>query len=114
MLIASSCGTSFGEKYTIGNLEIYFTEDISNRYVEGLGKYFNDHHLIQNETHSVQLTSDTESFILKMVLNDEYKSLPSAQKKNLELLTADLQHKVFRDLPFKIQICDMNFNPIEQ
>ena len=90
-VILASCETSFGEKYTLGNLEIYFTPPgVSEKYVERLGAYFQANNLIQPNPHSVQLTSDPYSFVLKMVLDD---------------------------LNFRIEICNSNFvplNPIQQ
>lgn len=96
----------------IGNLEIYFTEEIEFAYVENVGNYFDKNDLILDKTHSVQLTSDTESFILKMVLNDSFKTLPESQEKNLELLERELKENVFQGLNFRIQVCNGNFVPI--
>lgn len=108
-----SCDASFGEKYTIGNLEIYYTQFVGERYVEGVGEYFRSHNLIQPEKHSVQLTTDNESYILKMVLNSDYKTLPEEQDNNLKLLEEDIRNTVFDTLNFRIQVCDLNFNPIK-
>jgi hypothetical protein len=109
-----SCNASYGEKYTIGNLEIFFTDDVSTKYVERLGVYFDENNLIQSQTHSVQLTSDPKMFILKMVLNSSFTELPEDQHNSLELLEADIQTKVFEGLPFRIDVCDINFNLIQQ
>ena len=107
-----SCDASFGEKYTIGNLEIYFTKSVGKRFVVATGQYFNENDLIQDKQHSIQLTSDPKGYILKMVLNDEYKSLPEEQNHNLELLEKDIQAFVFDTLNFRIEVCNANFNPI--
>jgi hypothetical protein len=96
----------------IDNLEIYFTKEIGDRFVEGTAKYFDQNNLILDETHSIQITSDSESFILKMVLNDEYKSLPISQQKNLALLESDLKETVFEGLNFRIEVCNANFVPL--
>jgi hypothetical protein len=116
--ILASCETSFGEKYTIGNLEIYYTPPgVSEKYVERLGAYFQANNLIQPNPHSVQLTSDPFSFVLKMVLDDQYKELPASQNHNLKLLEEDIKRVVFDDLNFRIEICNSNFvplNPIQQ
>lgn len=109
-----SCDASFGEKYTLGNLEIYFTKSIGKQYVEDTGKYFNEHGLIQDSKHSIQLSSDEKSFILKMVLNPDFKSLPESQKLNLELLEKDIRETVFDSAEFRIEVCNANFVPINK
>lgn len=111
-ILITSCGASFGEKYTVDNLEIYYTDEIAMHYVEDLANYFKTNKLIQPKKHSVQLTSDSNSFILKMILNEAYEKLPSQQQHNLELLTAELKASVFNGGNFRIEVCDINFNPI--
>lgn len=107
-----SCKTDFGERYTIGNLEIYFTEDISKKYVESVGEYFKENNLILDQKHAIQLTSDHESFILRMIIDPKLTSLPAEQKLTLKYLESDIKTKVFEGLNFRIEICDGNFNPI--
>ncbi len=118
MVFLVSCEASFGEKYTVGNLEIYYTPPgVSEKYVEKLGSYFKANNLIQPTPHSVQLTSDPYSFVLKMVLDDRYNELPASQNHNLKLLEEDIKRVVFDGLNFRIEICNANFiplNPIQQ
>lgn len=107
------CDASFGDKYTIGNLEIYFTpKNVGTHYVEDMGEYFQKNDLIQDQTHSIQLTSDQDGFIMRMVLNDAYKALPEEQTHNLALLEADIKKEVFNSLNFRIEVCNANFVPI--
>ena len=117
-VILASCETSFGEKYTIGNLEIYYTPPgVSEKYVERLGAYFKTNNLIQPQQHTVQLTSDPNGFVLKMVLDERYKELPASQLINFKLLEEDIKRVVFEDLNFRIEICNSNFiplNPVQQ
>lgn len=117
-VILASCETSFGEKYTIGNLEIYYTPPgVSEKYVERLGAYFKTNNLIQPQQHTVQLTSDPNGFVLKMVLDERYKELPASQLNNFKLLEEDIKRVVFEDLNFRIEICNSNFiplNPVQQ
>jgi len=112
--ILGNCGASFGEKYTKGNLEIYYTQNVGEHYVIKLGDYFEQNDLIQPKKHSLQLTSDSKSFILKMVLNASYASLPEEQFENLSLLENEIKKSVFNDLNFRIEVCDINFNPIKK
>ncbi len=94
------------------NLEIFYTDEIAFHYVEELGDYFEKNNLIQSEKHSVQLTSTTSAFVLKMILNEDYDRLPLNQRRNFELLEQDIQQQVFKGANFKLEICDINFNPI--
>lgn len=115
MLLATllaSCGASFGEKYTRGNLEIYYTDEIAMHYVEDLASYFDKENLIQPKKHSVQITSDSKTFILKMILNEDYETLPKEQENALFLLEQDIAKEVFNGVNLKIEVCDINFNRI--
>tara|TARA_B100000809_G_scaffold255265_1_gene293556 strand:- start:901 stop:1284 length:384 start_codon:yes stop_codon:yes gene_type:complete len=107
-----SCGTSFGKKKEFGNLEIFYSESVSVEYVEQVGNYFNDNNLILDQKHSIKLTSNHNSFILKMILNTDYKELPPEMENDLTLLELDLKDKVFKDVNFEIEICDVNFYPL--
>ena len=107
-----SCGTSFGKKKEFGNLEIFYSESVSVEYVEQVGEYFNDNDLILDQKHSIKLTSNHDSFILKMILNTDYKQLPPKMENDFMLLEADLKDKVFKDVNFEIEICDVNFYPL--
>jgi len=106
-----SCSKSFGDKKDFGNLEIYYTKT-PVEYVEGLGKYFEENDLILDHKHSIKLTSNQNSFVLKMILNQKYDSLPKPLEHDLELLEDDIRQKVFTDLNFKIEVCDANFYPL--
>jgi hypothetical protein len=112
MFLASSCKTDFGERYTVGNLEIYFTPEVSKKYVEATAEYFRVNNLILDKKHAVQLTSDNKSFILRMVLNPQLTSFPSTQKPALKALEADIRSSVFEGHNFRIEVCDGNFNPL--
>jgi hypothetical protein len=107
-----SCGTSFGKKKEFGNLEIFYSESVSVEYVEQVGEYFNDNDLILDQKHSIKLTSNHNSFILKMILNTDYKVLPLEMENDFILLEADLKDNVFKDVNFEIEICDVNFYPL--
>ena len=114
-----SCNASFGEKYIVGNLEIYYDESVNFKYAERLGEYFERNDLIQDKTHSVQLTSDpmgaeNPGYVLKMILNREHEELPNEQTSNLELLEAEIRSEVFDDLNFRIDVCDDNFVSIKE
>ena len=79
-----SCGASFGERLTYGNLSIYYTpRNVGIEYAQRLGQYFESNELIQDKQHAIQLTSDSKGFILRMVLNDNYEQLPEDQERNL-------------------------------
>jgi hypothetical protein len=113
-LLFTSCQTSFGEKYQRGNLEIYFTEDIGKDFVERTADYFEQHDLILQEKHSIQLTSSTlgsnePQIILKMILNKNEKALSAEDSLNLMLLQEDMRDAVFYGANFRIAICNENF-----
>lgn len=107
-----SCGTSFGKKKEFGNLEIFYSDSVPVEYVESVGEYFNDNDLILDQKHSLKLTSNHDSFILKMILNTDYTELPPEMENDLMLLEADLKEKVFKEVNFEIEICDVNFYPL--
>ena len=106
-----SCGKSFGNKKEFGNLEVFYTKT-PIEYVDGIGKYFKDNDLILDHKHSIKLTSNQNSFVLKMIINPKYKTLPDSMQHDFELLENDIHQKVFADLNFKIEICDANFYPL--
>lgn len=78
-----------------------------------MADYFRENNLLQEQPHSIQMTSDENGFILNMVLDDSYKTLPTEQNNNLALLEADIKEQVFEGLNFRIQVCNANFVPIE-
>ncbi len=114
-LLLISCEASFGDKYTIDNFEIYYTQEVNKKYVEKTGEYFRDHGLIQKQKHSVQLSYDPKNalFKLKLILNSNYDKLPSEMIDDLLLLEDDMQSVIFDDLNFQLEVCDEHFNPIK-
>ena len=48
-----------------------------------------------------------------MVLNKAYKTLPETEKRNLELLEAEIGESVFGEANFRIEVCNENFSAIE-
>lgn len=114
-LIFVSCNASFGEKYTLGNLEIYYTpNNVPKRYVEALGEYFRKNDLILDHTHSVQMTGDEKSHILRMIETKPGMGFPAEERYQLDLLESDIKEKVFNGLEFRIEICNANFVPLNQ
>lgn len=107
-----SCGTSFGKKKEFGNLEIFYSPSTPVVYVDSVGQYFIDNDLVLDHKHSLKLTSDHNKFILKMILDDKLTELPADMEHDLELLESDIHEKVFTDLNFEIEICDVNFYPL--
>ena len=108
------CNASFGDKYVVQDLEIYFTpKNVGKHYVVAMADYFKANDLILEQQHSIQMTSDEDGFILNMVLDADYKSLPLDQNNNLVMLEADIKEQVFEGLNFRIQVCNANFVPIE-
>ena len=107
-ILLSSCVKGFGKKHENGNLEIYYTESVGINYVESLSQYYAENNLIGDEKQSIQLTTDTEQFLLRLV---SLESETEESKRNLELLEKDLANTVFKDRKFKIQLCDAFFNP---
>lgn len=112
ILIITSCGTSFGKKKEFGNLEVFYSETVPEVYVQNLGTYFLNNNLVLNKKHSIKLTSNHDAFILKLILNDNYKSLPKEMQSDLKLLELDIKESVFKDLNFNIEVCDVNFYPL--
>ncbi len=111
--VFASCNASFGEKYTLGNLEIYYTpENVPKRYVEALGEYFRKNDLILDHKHSVQLTGDEKSHILRMIETEEGAGFPAEERYQLDLLERDIKANVFNGLEFRIEICNANFVPL--
>lgn len=118
LITQSSCQASYGEKYTLGNLEIYFTDEISDDYVKKTGRYFEKNGLIHDKKYSIQLTSsslgsDKPGFILKMVLSEGNNKLPESELNNLKLLEEDIKKEVFNNENFSIMVCNENFNEIK-
>ena len=107
-VILISCSTSFGDKYEVGNLEIFHTKNVGIEYVEKVGEYFEKNNLIGETKQSLQLTADTAQFLLRIVSLEEETE---ESKENLKLLEEDLANTVFKDRNFKIQLCDAFFNP---
>lgn len=108
-----SCEASYGEKFTKGNLEIYYTDDCA-AYVEPVANYFECNNLIQDQPHSIQLTSSSlgsedPGFILKMIVSEKDKTIPEDQKYNIDVLERDLKKKVYNNSNFRIEICNENF-----
>jgi len=107
-----SCGTSFGKKRVFGNLEIFYSESVPVEYVKKTGQYFVDNDLVLDHKHSVKLTSNHNSFILKMILDTKYDKLPNEMESDVMLLESDIKSTVFNGANFKIEVCDVNFYPL--
>lgn len=115
LITVAGCSASFGEKYTYKQLEIYYTPPaVNERYVESLAQYFDQNNLLLEKKHSIQLTSDQESYVLKMVLNNQFNKFPEEKLDQINGLEQDIKEKVFNGLNFKIIICNENFIPLEK
>jgi len=113
VVLFSSCKTDFGNRYSVGNLDIYYTKEISKDNVKAIGDYFHKNDLILETKHAIQITSDNTSFILRMILDSKYQFLPEKEQYYLDQLEIDIGKTVFDGLNFRIEICDGNFNPIQ-
>jgi hypothetical protein len=47
-----------------------------------------------------------------MILNTDYTELPKKMENDFNLLEADLKASIFEDVNFEIEICDVNFYPL--
>jgi hypothetical protein len=107
------CGSGNGKLYVRENLDIFYTQEIQFEYIESLGDFFENNGLIHpTQKHSIKLTSNSDSFVLKMILNDSLKTIPSNMLNELALLEEAIALKVFKNLNFAIEITDAYFNPI--
>jgi hypothetical protein len=112
LFLITSCGTSFGKKKEFGNLEVYYSESVPEIYADNIGTYFINNNLILDKKHSIKLTSNHNSFILKLIINDKYKTLPKEMDSELKALELDIKKSVFTDLNFNLEVCDVNFYPL--
>lgn len=88
-------------------------------YVEPTADYFEENKLIQDEKHSIQLTSsalgsERPGFVLKMIKTDSDEKLSESELSNVSALEKDLSEKVFMDPNFHIVLCNENFVEIEE
>jgi len=112
ILLITSCGTSFGRKKEFGNLEVFYSETVPEIYAINVGNYFVTNKLILDKKHSIKLTSNHETFILKLIINEKYDSLPKQMERDLKALELDIKNSVFKDLNFNLEVCDVNFYPL--
>jgi hypothetical protein len=101
-----------------GNLEVFYSDNVAEKYVTATGKYFEENDLILDKKHSIKLTSNHSTYVLKMILAPELDSLPQSMQNNFTLLEEDIKREVFPDIGstkvnFEIEVCDVNFYPIK-
>lgn len=112
-IFIGACASPNGKMKKFGNLEIYYTKEIDLAYVNALGSFFERNELIaQDKTHSIKLTSNSEEFVLKMILNPEFDSIPSNMLKDIVFLERAIDTTVFKNLNFALEITDAYFNPL--
>ncbi len=104
-----SCQTSFGDKYTIEQLDIYYTDTLAEKYVVATGEYFQDHGLIQAERHSVQLATDDSGFVLRMILKEGLTQFPGDKMASLLFLENEMKRTIFDGQDFRIEPTDEFF-----
>ena len=89
-------------------------------FVVPLADYFEENNLIFDHPHSIQLTSTTleneaeRSIILKMVASEDKDEIPADKVKNIEMLEADINQKLFEGANFRIAVCNANFVEYEK
>jgi|GEM_PF-945992 len=111
-LLTTSCGTSFGKKKEFGNLEVYYSESVPEIYAKNIGDYFIRNNLVLDKKHSIKLTSSHNSFILKLIIDEKYDSFPIEMENDLKALELDIKNSIFQDLNFSLEVCDVNFYPL--
>ena len=107
-----SCGTSFGKKKEFGNLEVFYSESVPVKYANAVGQFFIDNQLVLEQPHSIKLTSNHKTFILKLILDSKFTTLPSEKESELKALELAMKNEVFKDVNFEIELCDVNFYPL--
>jgi len=111
-IITTSCGTSFGKKKEFGNLEVYYSASVPEIYAKKIGDYFVSNNLVLDKKHSIKLTSSHNSFILKLIIDEKYDNLPKEMESDLKALELDIKNSIFKDLNFSLEVCDVNFYPL--
>lgn len=91
---------------------MFYSDNVPVEYAQNVGQYFVDHDLVLDHQQSIKLTSNHNTFILKMILDSKYDQLPKEMERDLMLLESDIKSVVFNNANFEIEICDVNFYPL--
>jgi len=93
-------------------LEVYYSASVPEIYAKKIGDYFVSNNLVLDKKHSIKLTSSHNSFILKLIIDEKYDNLPKEMESDLKALELDIKNSIFKDLNFSLEVCDVNFYPL--
>lgn len=104
----TSC-TNFGKKKVFDGTEIYYKDGVTEAEVDKLGENLIESGFTNGELKSVQFVKEGESYIFKMVINEE-----NINDESLENVFTYFPKELsqYMDLPVDLHLCDNYFNTL--
>lgn len=111
MLIFLVSCSDYGEKKSLGNLDVYYTEGVTEYEAKDVGYYLQGKGFgLHERNEMVQLSKDSGRWILKVVMKD---GKIFGGGTSWRQTGKNLSREVFNGAPVDVYLCDNKFNTLE-
>lgn len=106
-----SCSKGFGHKVMGGDFSVYFEDSRHEKLAEELAFFWKENGLMTGDNQDLQISSENDIFILKLISNDSNSEVSFKERKTLLKLQEILQEEIFKS-QLELEICNGKFETI--
>lgn len=104
LVIVSSC-SDYGKEKNFDNIQIFYTEGITEAEVDACGKYLQETNKDDGQTKTIQLNKAGETYQFRMVVKEGLEK----EQEYIDLgplYATELSNNVFNKKPVEVHYCD--------
>ena len=112
--MAAIAGCGHGTKLSFKSGELYYTKNVTEDEAQKLGKFLvKAKYFTDDKKVSVQLDREEDVYQVRMVVQDDYKSMKKIYPLAYQVLAQRFSKKVFDGKPVEIHLTDKNLKTHE-
>ncbi len=108
----NSC-TNYGTQLTFGNVELYYTANITEDEAEATGEYLELLGITEGEESSIQLDKDGDIYLFRVVAAEDYEDIENYEQ-NAQSFLYSYSTEVLDGEEVEFHYCDEYFETIEK
>ncbi|PLX07349.1 MAG: hypothetical protein C0596_10395 [Marinilabiliales bacterium] len=106
-----SCN-NYGTKLTIDDMELYYTDEVSEDDAEAVGEYLQELELTEGGERTAQITKDGDTYQFRMVIKEGHEDDPEVELL-ANIIAMGLSEEVFDGDEVEVHLCDDQLETIE-
>jgi hypothetical protein len=104
--------TNYGTQLTFGNIEFYYTDDITEDEAEATGDYLEVIGLTEGEESSIQLAKDGDTYLFRVVAAEDYEDIENYEQ-NVKTFLYSYSAEILDGEEVEFHYCDEYFKTLE-